>query len=200
MRSSAWTSSRVHVDVRRLGRLVRPRAAAAGRPVRLRLPRARRSSSALGASRVRRQHAARLHLDAEVHRGELGSAAARAPRPQPRTSIASAFDFTRGRAAAPGAARAGAPRRAAASRSDDADLLAVRRRRAVLPLHDRALAGLVVRRARTDEDDARRRSRCCWRRAGRRRGRAGTRVLPPVAGLSVEVTSGVTTSDRCAGS
>ena len=38
MRSRDWPSIGVHVDLRRLGRLVRPRQAAAGRPVRLRLP------------------------------------------------------------------------------------------------------------------------------------------------------------------
>ena len=42
MRSRALEELGLHVDVRRLGRLVRPRAAAAGRQLRLRVPRRRR--------------------------------------------------------------------------------------------------------------------------------------------------------------
>ena len=64
--------------------------------LRLRLPRAGPARQPLRASGLRRPHDARLHVDAEVHRGELGPGAARA-RDATANSIASAFDFTQRR-------------------------------------------------------------------------------------------------------
>ena len=89
----------VHVDLRRVGRLVRPRAAAAAGcgfrvPALLVSPYARAG--------LRRQHAARHHVDPEVHRGATGGSR-RSPRAtRGRAACIDAFDF------------AGAPRGAAA--------------------------------------------------------------------------------------
>ena len=61
--------------------------------VRLRVPRAGAARQPLRAPRPRRQHAARLHLDPEVHRGQLGARAAGAARRR-ANSFAGAFDFS----------------------------------------------------------------------------------------------------------
>ena len=68
----------VHVDLRRLGRMVRPRAAAEGRRRHAGISGAGPAREPLRAPRPRRQHPARHHLDPPVHRGQLGARAARA--------------------------------------------------------------------------------------------------------------------------
>ena len=67
----------VHVDLRRVGRLVRPRAAAARR----RLPGAGAAREPLRAARVRGQHPARHHLHPGLHRTQLAAARRHAVTP-----------------------------------------------------------------------------------------------------------------------
>ena len=81
----------VPVDLRHLGRLVRPRATAEG-PSASASP---RCSSAPGRAPPRRPHAAGHHVGAAVHRGQLAPARAAPDDRRARTFI-DAFDFSAG--------------------------------------------------------------------------------------------------------
>ena len=97
MRSSALDELGVHVDLRRLGRLVRPRHAAGGRRATgYGLPGPALLVSPYAKTGLRRPHHARLHVRAEVHREQLGRGAARRAATATRNDITVAFDFTAG--------------------------------------------------------------------------------------------------------
>ena len=72
IRSEAWRKLGVPVDLRRVGRMVRPRATARGP----RVSRTRATGQSLREAGRRRQRRARPHVDSEVHRGELATRAA----------------------------------------------------------------------------------------------------------------------------
>ncbi len=72
----------IHGDLRRLGRLVRPRAPARGRRARLWLPGPGIPGRRVRPTRAHREHDARLHLDPAFHRGQLEPGAAGRPRPE----------------------------------------------------------------------------------------------------------------------
>ncbi len=82
----------VHVELRRLGRLVRPCRAPQGRRVRIRLSGARTAGEPVRETRVRQQHPTRPHVGAEVHREQLGIAAL-SKRDAHANNLLSAFDF-----------------------------------------------------------------------------------------------------------
>ena len=80
MRSPRVEQHRVRAHLRQLGRLVRPRPAAEGGSLRLRLPSAGAARQPVRETRRDRPRHARLHVDPAFHRGQLAARSARAAR------------------------------------------------------------------------------------------------------------------------
>src|SRR6266700_1354304 len=135
---------RVHDRLRRLGRLVRPRAPAASRRQRRRLQGARVSGQPLCAPACDHPYPAGLHLDAEVHRAELEAPPALQARqesgqPDGRLRLQQVRPCARHHsAAADNAAEAGEPRPGPAAVRPVRSRGGLRPRRGVLGLEDLA--------------------------------------------------------------